>query len=549
MERESLTELKTDGAGSRKSSFDAEDGGVVDGKDFSISVDDLKILMKEKRPDNVKMLEDKFGGKQGLLVALKTSSVQGILGLDDDIKHRASIFGSNYIPPKPPKTFLRLVWESLEDTILRILIVAALFSLGLGMIFEGVEKGWIEGFAILIAVVIVSLVTAINDYQKEKQFRNLQGKIESEHKVAVIRGGEQQQIVTKELVVGDLCQLKYGDVVPADGIIVQNNDLKIDESSLTGESDIVKKGEKDPSLYSGTHVTEGSCKMVVTAVGQNSQAGIIFSLLGAVDEKNNGKKKKSSEEKIDPPSKDQGKFEDIDLNDGGDSSGEDETDDKKDSAKSVLQAKLTKLAVTIGWIGVGAAVITTVVLILRFTIETYGIKKQPWKKTHLLDILKSFIVGVTIMVVAIPEGLPLAVTIALAYSVKRMLDDKNLVRHLDACETMGNATAICSDKTGTLTTNRMTVVESYQLGEHYKSTPSTDDMPRGYIDLLCRSIALNTNSQSRIQVCLVSWLPFIQFNCGSMSQCFSHTVLYFGLNFGSAYDCRIVLLISVVSDI
>lgn len=497
-EVESLTNLQAVGTGSRRSSYDQTDAGAVDGAEFPVSVEELKYLMKQRGADSVKALEEKFGGKRGLLRSLRTSSVEGILGLEDDLKHRVHVFGSNYIPPKPPKTFLRLIWESLEDTILRILILAAIFSLIFGMIFEGVEKGWIEGFAILIAVMIVSLVTAVNDYEKEKQFRNLQGKIESEHKIAVIRNGQQELIVTKNLVVGDLCQLKYGDVVPADGVIVQNNDLKIDESSLTGESDMVKKGDKDPSLYSGTHVTEGSCKMVVTAVGPNSQAGIIFSLLGAVDDKNNGKKEKDQQK---TPAAEGGKFEDIDLNDGADSSSDDETDDKKDSAKSVLQAKLTKLAVTIGWIGVGAAAVTTVVLILRFTIETYGINKEGWKRRHVLDILNAFIVGLTIMVVAIPEGLPLAVTIALAYSVKRMLDDKNLVRHLDACETMGNATAICSDKTGTLTTNRMTVVESYQLGEHFTSTPETENWPKDYIDLLARSIALNTNSQSRIQVC------------------------------------------------
>jgi len=532
-----LTDLEAVGTGSQRNSFDAEDGGAVDGMDFSVSLDELKYLMKQRRPDNVNALNDKFGGKRGLLIALKTSSVEGILGLDHDIEHRANTFGNNYIPPKPPKTFWRLIWESLEDTILRILIVAAIFSLILGMVFEGVEKGWIEGFAILVAVAIVSLVTAVNDYQKEKQFRNLQGKIESEHKIAVIRSGNQQQIVTKNLVVGDLCQLKYGDVVPADGIIVQNNDLKIDESSLTGESDMVKKGEKDPSLYSGTHVTEGSCKMVVTAVGQHSQAGIIFSLLGAVDERSNGKKK--LDEKQNPPLEDGrrledgGNFEDVDLKDGGGSASDDETDDKKDNAKSVLQAKLTKLAVTIGWIGVGAAVLTTAVLILRFAIETYGIKKQPWKKTHVLDILNAFIVGITIMVVAIPEGLPLAVTIALAYSVKRMLDDKNLVRHLDACETMGNATAICSDKTGTLTTNRMTVVESYQLAEHFTSNPSTDNMPKEYIDLLCRSIALNTNSQSRIQPPPSDQKHALPIQVGNKTEC---ALLAYVLNIGETYQ-------------
>ena len=497
-EKGSLTNLQAVDNGSRRSSRDVTDGDV-DGAEFPVTLEELKYLMKQKKEDAAKALDEKFGGTRGLLRSLRTSSVEGILGLPDDVQHRINVFGSNYIPPKPPKTFLRLIWESLEDTILRILIVAAIFSLILGMVFEGVKTGWVEGFAILIAVMIVSLVTAVNDYQKELQFRNLQGKIESEHKISVIRNGQQDEIITKDLVVGDLCQLKYGDVVPADGIILQNNDIKVDESSLTGESDMVKKSERDPSMYSGTHVTEGSCKMVVTAVGQNSQAGLIFSLLGAVDEKAAGKKNAAAAEHK-PPTEGDGKFEDVDLNDGAGSSSDDETDDKKDNSKSVLQAKLTKLAVTIGWMGVGAAAVTTLVLILRFVIETYAVKKEKWDNKHVLQFLQAFITGLTIMVVAIPEGLPLAVTIALAYSVKRMLEDKNLVRHLDACETMGNATAICSDKTGTLTTNRMTVVESYLLGEHLKETPSTDNLPKEYVDLLCRSIALNTNSQSRIQV-------------------------------------------------
>ncbi len=512
-ERESLTNLQTAESGSsRRSSRDVTDGGDVDGAEFRVTVEELKELMKERGKEAIKILDNKYGGVRGLVKALRSSSVEGILGLPHDIEHRVKVFGINYIPPKPPKTFLQLIWESLEDTILRILIVAAILSLALGMIFEGVKTGWIEGFAILIAVMIVSLVTAVNDYQKEQQFRNLQSKIESEHKVTVIRSGKPEEIVTNSLVVGDLCQLKYGDVIPADGIILQNSDLKVDESSLTGESDMVKKGEKkDLSLLSGTHVTEGSCKMIVTAVGVNSQAGIIFQLL-LDDNKGNGKKNGGDKEAAATAAGgEESKLEEVDLNDAGRSTpDEDETDDKKDNSKSVLQAKLTKLAVTIGWIGVGAAAATTFVLILRFCITAYAIQKKSWSNKHLLDFLQAFITGLTIMVVAIPEGLPLAVTIALAYSVKRMLDDKNLVRHLDACETMGNATAICSDKTGTLTTNRMTVVESYLLEQHHKYAPSSDMLPSEFVDLLCRSIALNSNSQSRIEVRPVDSFVYFQ---------------------------------------
>jgi magnesium-transporting ATPase (P-type) len=102
------------------------------------------------------------------------------------------------------------------------------------------DAGWIEGVAILISVVVVVLVTALNDYTKERQFRGLQAKIETEHKFSVIRGGNQIQVVVNDLVVGDIAQIKYGDLLPSDGILIQSNDLKIDESSLTGESDQIR---------------------------------------------------------------------------------------------------------------------------------------------------------------------------------------------------------------------------------------------------------------------------------------------------------------------
>lgn len=166
--------------------------------------------------------------------------------------------------------------------------------------------------------------------------------------------------------------------------------------------------------------------------------------------------------------------------------------------KSVLQAKLTKLAIQIGYAGSFIAVLTVVILIVRFCVQTFVVEDKPWSPFYANHFVKFFIIGVTVLVVAVPEGLPLAVTLSLAYSVKKMMKDNNLVRHLDACETMGNATAICSDKTGTLTTNRMTVVQSYICGEDHKTTPKYESLPHHVAELLIHSISVNSAYTSRV---------------------------------------------------
>ncbi|KAM4554349.1 plasma membrane calcium-transporting ATPase 1-like [Fundulus diaphanus] len=170
--------------------------------------------------------------------------------------------------------------------------------------------------------------------------------------------------------------------------------------------------------------------------------------------------------------------------------------------KSVLQGKLTKLAVQIGRAGLLMSALTVIILITRFLIDTFWIQGLPWLQecvaVYVQFLVKFFIIGVTVLVVAVPEGLPLAVTISLAYSVKKMMKDNNLVRHLDACETMGNATAICSDKTGTLTMNRMTVVHTYIAGRHYKKVPEPDLIPTKILDLLIQGIGVNCAYTTKI---------------------------------------------------
>uniref|UniRef100_A0A3Q1M696 Calcium-transporting ATPase n=1 Tax=Bos taurus TaxID=9913 RepID=A0A3Q1M696_BOVIN len=373
------------------------------------------------------------------------------------------------------------------------------------------EAGWIEGAAILFSVIIVVLVTAFNDWSKEKQFRGLQNRIEKEQKFSVIRNGHIIQLPVAEIVVGDIAQIKYGDLLPADGILIQGNDLKIDESSLTGESDHVKKSlERDPMLLSGTHVMEGSGRMVVTAVGINSQTGIIFTLLGASEGEEEEKKKKGKKQGV-PENRNKAKTQDgvaLEIQPLNSQEGIDSEEKEKKAAKlpkkekSVLQGKLTRLAVQIGKAGLIMSAITVLILILYFVIDNFVIQRRPWlaecTPIYVQYFVKFFIIGVTVLVVAVPEGLPLAVTISLAYSVKKMMKDNNLVRHLDACETMGNATAICSDKTGTLTMNRMSVVQAYIGDTRYHQIPSPDDLVPKVLDLIVNGISINSAYTSKI---------------------------------------------------
>ncbi|XP_075570691.1 plasma membrane calcium-transporting ATPase 2 isoform X12 [Pelecanus crispus] len=459
--------------------------------EFGCTLQELRSLMELRGTEAVVKIKETYGETEGLCRHLKTSPTEGLAGTAADLEKRKLIFGKNFIPPKKPKTFLQLVWEALQDVTLIILEIAAIISLGLsfyqppgegnegcgtatgGAEDEGeAEAGWIEGAAILLSVICVVLVTAFNDWSKEKQFRGLQSRIEQEQKFTVVRGGQVIQIPVAEIVVGDIAQVKYGDLLPADGIFIQGNDLKIDESSLTGESDQVRKSvDKDPMLLSGK-MQDGNMENSQNKAKQQDGAAAM-------------------------------EMQPLKSAEGGEG---DDKDKKKSNMhkkeKSVLQGKLTKLAVQIGKAGLVMSAITVIILVLYFAIDTFVVNKKQWlpecTPVYVQYFVKFFIIGVTVLVVAVPEGLPLAVTISLAYSVKKMMKDNNLVRHLDACETMGNATAICSDKTGTLTTNRMTVVQAYVGDVHYKEIPDPDSVPTKTLDLLVNAIAINSAYTTKI---------------------------------------------------
>uniref|UniRef100_A0A3B3QB14 Calcium-transporting ATPase n=1 Tax=Paramormyrops kingsleyae TaxID=1676925 RepID=A0A3B3QB14_9TELE len=519
-------------------------------QEFGCTLQELRSLMELRGAEGLQKIQESYGGIHGLCSKLKSSPVEGLTGYPAETEKRKAEFGQNHIPPKQSKSFLQLVWEALQDVTLIILEVAAIISLGLsfyrppdaekdycskgaGSVDEEdkAEAGWIEGVAILLSVICVVLVTAFNDWSKEKQFRGLQNRIVQEQKFSVVRRGQVIQIPVAELVVGDIAQIKYGDLLPTDGILVQGNDLKLDESALTGESDLVKKTlDKDPMLLAGTHVMEGSGKMLITAVGINSQTGIIFTLLGTGEDEDNNKraKKEQKRKKKEEKRKENGKKEkeNKELDESAENHKKDKALDgvmiemqtlnaqevgdgevkKKVSMskkeKSVLQGKLTKLAVEIGKAGLVMSAMTVIILVVLFVVETFWVQDRSWVKDctpiYIQFFVKFFIIGVTVLVVAVPEGLPLAVTISLAYSVKKMMKDNNLVRHLDACETMGNATAICSDKTGTLTLNRMTVVQVYIADTYYRRVPNPKHIPRNIMDLLIQGIAVNCAYTTKI---------------------------------------------------
>ena len=228
--------------------------------------------------------------KRGLTTS-SSSSASAADGTDTLAQRRAQV-GTNRLPATKSAPFLLLVWEAMQDRTQIILMIAAVISIAIGIYDEIVydnavkaaqEAGeevpaaklghWVEGLAILIAVIVVVLVNSINDYQKEKQFRKLNSKKE-DREVNVVRDGEQCQISIYDLVVGDVCAVAYGDIIPADGLLLEGRSLRCDESGMTGESDAIKKDlVDDPFLLSGTKVLEGQGYMVVIGVGVNSLNG------------------------------------------------------------------------------------------------------------------------------------------------------------------------------------------------------------------------------------------------------------------------------------
>ena len=431
---------------------------------FNITALDLENLMGKYKERGTDFLDLKYFQEKPvsqLIQDLKTDPEKGLT----DFTEREEAFGSNKVFVEEVPHFCSYVWEALKDLMVRILIVSAVVSIVLGCTFsDDPSKDWIDGVSIVIAVLVVVLVGSVTDYQKEKKFHELNEVQAEGTKYKLIRNGQPEDHISDDILVGDLIMINYGDIMPADILLIDGNGIKMDESALTGESDAMKKeryekckemldsGENklpSPLILSGTNCMEGSGKGIVIAVGEHSQKGIIRRTV----------------------------------------------DNAQENSQTPLEMKLERIAELIGYFGMGAGVVTLIALLIRFaisftdeledydktskveTIVTAMLFNMPYKHieegfannsdSDLIDprlnvakkILDIIILCISIVVVAIPEGLPLAVTLSLAFSIKKMMDYNNLVRKMHACETMGGANYICTDKTGTLTKNEMNVFQ------------------------------------------------------------------------------------------
>ena len=434
---------------------------------FGISASELEHIMtlyKERGSscEDLTYIKNQ-GGIISIIEKLQTNPQLGISSLD----FREETFGSNKIFIEPVAPFCTFVLNALEDLMIRILIVAAIVQIILGTtLSDNPQTDWIDGVSIIVAVVIVVLVGSITDYKKELKFHELNDIQNSETKYKVIRNGINYDLVSDDLLVGDIINVNYGDILPADMILIEGNGIKMDESSLTGESDTVKKeiydkcieekenGQKPHSMLmlSGTNCVEGNGKALIIAVGDHSQKGIIRRTV----------------------------------------------DNAQEDSKTPLEIKLDDIAESISYFGMGAALVTLVALGIRFIIKyiedtkNYNLaiekgvdknkltdpKTQVPKK--LLDIV---ILCVAIIAVAIPEGLPLAVTLSLAFSIKKLMDNNNLVRKMHACETMGGANYICTDKTGTLTKNEMSVFQVLLSDRKFRLTQNLEVLNVGSLEI------------------------------------------------------------------
>lgn len=372
---------------------------------------------------------------------------------------RQKEFGFNFVEPPETESIFKMVLDTIkEDIIIKILLFGALVNFIIGIARQN-EDGYIEGVTIMIAVIIVLSVTAGNDYSKDKKFKKLL-LLQSDKKSKLLRDGKVDQTSSWEIVVGDIIELQPGDEVPADGLYVSGNRLSIDESPLTGETIPVKKTADSPFMFSGCQVGEGSGFMMVTAVGPKSSAGQIQALLN-----------------------------------------------EKQTEMTALQQKMVVAAIELGKVGIGFSLVTFFGLTLRWGLNfALG---TPWDPAQLDKLVDFFIVAVTVVVVAIPDGLPLAVTISLGFSMFRLIKENCFVRQLAAAETMGQATCICTDKTGTLTENRMAVVRVFAGGTVFSGEGSGDQNAKAFSDatftktfrdLLCESVCINST-------CFIKYKP------------------------------------------
>ena len=378
-----------------------------------------------------------LGGTNGIIQKLNSSADEGI---NNPSEERTENFGINKIFEEPPASFMSFLKESLSELMIVILLSAAIIQIIIGCtISEQKKTGWLDGASVLFAVFVVVTVESFTNWEKEQKFYELNNLKNIATYFKTIRNKVKQNIKSEDLLVGDIIFISMGDSIPADLLVIESNGIKIDENNLTGESRPVSKEPFEiciknelkknvsPIILSGTDCVEGNGKALVIGVGEKSTKGKIQRMV----------------------------------------------DNSKDEKTTPLEERLDSFAKKIGIFAISAGILTFISLTLRLIFIFFSDYKYYKEKLHhnptmnlvhpktylFPRILENFMITTVIITIALPEGLPMAVALTLAFSLKKLMDKNNLVRKMHSCETMGGANYILTDKTGTLTTNELSVVK------------------------------------------------------------------------------------------
>jgi len=372
----------------------------------------MELFEQENRANTSKL--EALGGLEKLIANLNTHPTKGIAG--DDIEQRIAAFGGNFFAEKKLTPYWKYCMNAMGDHVLILLTVMATLTLVTALFSDHTAEELPEPIALYMSVFLIVNVTSYIDWSRERMFVEVSKKLLQSNTKTVIRNGEPVLLADREIVVGDVVSFNAHNAqsIPADGILLQGVDVKIDESSLTGEPDAIKKTTEQPFIIAGSTVSTGSGKMLVACVGESSVGGRIKAAVYSAD--------------------------------------------AEEAEGSPMTMKLETLAHQISYFGLAVSALCLFgMIIIQFGVN--GDTETWWP-----DLTRFIITAITILAVVVPEGLPFAVTLSLAFSARRLGEKDNLVKELKSCETMGSATTICSDKTGTLTANRMTVRGAYVAG-------------------------------------------------------------------------------------
>ena len=362
----------------------------------------------------------------------------------EQVEKSRNTYGSNAFVRQGHESLAKKIWDASTEPMLLMLIFAAIITLAVNITryFTGGEYNFLECVGIFAAIALSVVITVITEGKSAKAFEAL-NKINEDTLIKVIRNGEPQLVTQKEIVVGDIIMVETGDKIVADGRLLESNDLSVDESALTGESLAVNKdaavvcpketpvAERVNMLYSGCFISAGNGRMLVTGVGNDTEFGQIAQELSSI-------------EKTTTP----------------------------------LQEKLDKLGKQITVLGASAAAIVFAIEVIQFFMRG---------QLSLDTVSDAFITSIVLIVAAVPEGLPTIVAVSLALNIIKMSRENALVKKMIACETIGCVNIICSDKTGTLTENKMTVQQIYTGGNLIKPEQLQDKM-------LLNNYCINSNA-------------------------------------------------------